>query len=69
MADISLEDPRVKELFKEAVLEALQERRDLLYDVFAEVIEDLALTKAIKEGELTESVTRAEVLDSLQGET
>jgi hypothetical protein len=65
MADISLEDPRVKELFKEAVLEALQERRDLLYDVFAEVIEDLALAKAIKEGELTESVTRAEVLDSL----
>ena len=65
MADISLEDPRVKELFKEAVLEALQERRDLLYDVFAEVIEDLALVKAIKEGELTESVTRAEVLDSL----
>ena len=69
MADVSLEDPRLKELFKEAVLEALQERKDLLYDVFAEVIEDLALAKAIKEGELTESVTRAEVLDSLQGET
>jgi hypothetical protein len=65
MADVSLEDTRLKELFKEAVLEALQERRDLLYDVFAEVIEDLALTKAIKEGELTESVTREEVLDTL----
>jgi len=65
MADVSLEDPRLKELFKEAVLEALQERKDLLYDVFAEVIEDLALSKAIREGELTESVTREEVLDSL----
>ena len=38
MADVSLEDLRLKELFKEAVLEALQERKDLLYDVFAEVI-------------------------------
>jgi len=65
MADVSLEEPRLKELFKEAVLEALQERKDLLYDVFAEVIEDLALAKAIKEGELTKSVTREEVLDSL----
>jgi hypothetical protein len=47
------------------VLEALQERKDLLYDVFAEVIEDPAFSKAIQEGELTESVTGGKVLDSL----
>jgi hypothetical protein len=54
-------------LFKEAVLELFQERRDLLYDLFAEVIEDLALANAIKEGESTETVSRAEVFRILEG--
>lgn len=41
-----LEETQVKELFKQAVTEVLRERRDLLYDIFAEVMEDIALTKA-----------------------
>jgi hypothetical protein len=52
---------------KQAMLELLKERRDLIYDVFAEVIEDLALTNAIKEGESTESVKREEVFKTLEG--
>ena len=44
-----LEEMQAKELFKQAVTEVLQERRDLLYDVFAEVMEDFALAKAMKE--------------------
>jgi hypothetical protein len=65
MADISLDEARVKELLKQAVLEILEERRDLIYDVLAEVIEDFALARAIREGESTESVTREEVLQTL----
>ena len=41
-------------MFKQAFAELLQERRDLLYDVFIEVLEDIALANAIKEGEETE---------------
>jgi hypothetical protein len=67
MPSVTLDERQIKDLFKEAVLELLQERRDLLYDLFAEVIEDLALANAIKEGESTETVSRAEVFRILEG--
>ena len=52
---------QLKEVFKQAFAELLQERRDLLYDVFTEVFEDIALANAIKEGEETEIVSREQV--------
>lgn len=67
MTHTSLDEVQIKDLFKQAVLELFQERRDLLYDLFAEVIEDIALTRAIKEGESTEPVSRAEVFQILEG--
>jgi hypothetical protein len=65
MPEISLDEGRIKEIFKEAVLEVLEERRDLIYDVLAEAMEDFALAKAIQEGESTESVTREQVFQTL----
>ncbi len=65
----SLDEAQIKELFKQAVLELFQEQKDLLYDVFAEVIEDFALVNAIKEEESTESVSRAEIFQVLEGAT
>ena len=65
MPEISLDEGRIKELFKEAVLEVLQERRDLIYDVLAEAMEDFTLAKAIQEGESPESVTREKVFQTL----
>ena len=66
MAQVSLDEARVKELFKQAILELFQERRDLLYDLFVEVLEDLALVNAIQEGESSETVSRAEVFQILE---
>jgi spore coat polysaccharide biosynthesis protein SpsF (cytidylyltransferase family) len=66
MAPISLDEARVKELFKQAILELFQERRDLLYDLFVDVLEDLALVNAIKEGESGETVSRAETMRILE---
>ena len=65
MPEISLDEGRIKELLKEAVLEVLEERRDLIYDVLAEAMEDFALAKAIQEGESSESVTREQVFQTL----
>jgi spore coat polysaccharide biosynthesis protein SpsF (cytidylyltransferase family) len=67
MLSVTLDERQIKDLFKQAVLELFQERRDLLYDLLAEVIEDLALANAIKEGESTETVSRAEVFRILEG--
>jgi hypothetical protein len=69
MVKPSLDEERIKELFKQALLEVLHERRDLIYDVFAEVIEDIALAKAINEGESTEPVSREEVFQALEGKS
>jgi signal transduction histidine kinase len=57
----------MKQLFKEALSEALEERRDLLHEVFAEVLEDFALAEAIREGQQSELATRDEVFSILEG--
>jgi hypothetical protein len=66
MSTISVEEMHLKDLLKEAILELMQERRDDLEEIFAEVIEDLALARAIEEGESTETVAKAEVLQALE---
>ena len=60
---------QLKEVFKQAFAELLQERRDLLYDVFTEVLEDIALANAIKEGEETEIISREQVFKILESES
>ncbi len=62
---VSVDEERVKELLKQAMVELLEERRDYFYDLFAEVMEDAALANAIREGEQTEAVERAEILHIL----
>lgn len=61
------EEAQVKELFKQAILELLQERRDEFYDVFLEVLEDVSMAKAIQEGEQTELASKSEVFEALGG--
>jgi hypothetical protein len=67
MLDTTLEDERLKTIFKQAMLELVEERRDVLYDLFAEIISDLALVQAIKEGAESEPVSREEIFEILAG--
>ena len=65
MSAVLVEEGRIKDLLKQAILELVQEKPDVLYDLFAQVVEDLALANAIKKGEATEGVSKAEVLRAL----
>ena len=67
MSYTTLDETQIKELFKQAFVELLQERKDLLYEVVAEIVEDLALLRAIKEGEDTVTVSREAVFQVLEG--
>ena len=67
MAYTTLDETQIKELFKQAFVELLQERRDLVYELVVEIIEDFALLRAIKEGEDTATVRREEVFRVLEG--
>ena len=69
MQQMIVDKNQLKEVFKQAFAELLQEQRDLLYDVFTEVLEDIALVNAIKEGEETEVVSRKQVFEILESES
>ncbi len=61
------DDTRIKDLFKQAMLELLTERRDEFYELFSEALEDVLMVYAIREGEDSETVSQAEVLRALGG--
>lgn len=61
-----LSESQLKDALKLALIEVLEERSDLLRDVLAEVMEDVALVRAIQEGESSEPVSRDEIFRALQ---
>jgi len=62
-----IENPELKLAFKSALLEILEERHDLLTDIIEEVVEDIALKNAIKQGESSQAVSRQEIFNVLGG--
>lgn len=65
MTVLSLEDKRMKELMKQALLELFQERRDLFHDLFEELLEEAGLANAMREGETSGIVSEQEVMNAL----
>ena len=65
--ELSFNQDQLKELIKTALVEVLEQRRDLLHDAVAEALEDVALIRAIEEGASTEIIGRAEVFELLEG--
>lgn len=66
MSYTTQDEAKIKELFKQAFVELLHERKDLLYELVAEIVEDFALLRAIKEGEETATAPKDEVLQILE---
>jgi hypothetical protein len=64
--EASMSDDKIKELFRSAILEVLEERGDLLHDALVQAIEDIGLVRAIEDGEHTETITRTEVFSLLE---
>ncbi len=65
MSSVTVNEAQLKELLKQAFLELLEERKDLFYDLFTEVMADIALVNAVRGGVSTETVSRADVLQAL----
>lgn len=58
----AIDDAKLKDMLKAAVVEALHEHRDLVKDIMEEALEEIALTRAIDVGLRSESVPREAVL-------
>ena len=65
--EISIDETKLKDLMKQALVEVIEDRKEMIHAILSEVIEDIALAHAIKEGEATESVGKDEILSILQG--
>jgi hypothetical protein len=67
MTQVPLDDERLKDLFKTALVEVLEERKDILRDLIEETMEDIALARAIAQGQRTDEISRSEVFSILEG--
>ncbi len=54
-----IDEGKLKKVFKEAIIEMLEEKKNLLHEIIVETMEDIALTNAIREGENTENFLEA----------
>jgi len=68
MTTVSLDEAQLKELLKAALVEVLEERRDLVRDVIEETLEDWGLARAIAEGEQTNTVDRETIFTILNAD-
>jgi len=66
MAKIQADPRQLKDLVKEALVEALEQQRSQLYDVVTEALEDIAMARAIREGDRGDFVSREEVFSILE---
>ncbi|MBN1932277.1 MAG: hypothetical protein JW786_11780 [Desulfobacterales bacterium] len=67
MESVINDSGKLKELFKQAIIEAIEEKKDLVHDLLVEAMEDLSMIHAIQEGKETEPVSREKVFNILEG--
>jgi hypothetical protein len=66
MPETVMSEKKLKALLKAAVIEALEERRDLVRDVVDEALEDRAMVRAIDEESQSPTIDRSEVYKILE---
>lgn len=65
MSSTLIDEAQLKEALKSAIVEILEERKDLVREVLEEALEDIALSRAIEEGEQSEPASRDKVFNAL----
>ena len=61
-----MDEGRLKQVFKEALIEMLEEKHSLFHDIVVEAMEDIALSLAIQEGQGSGKATKEEVFGILE---
>ena len=64
--ELTISEKQAKELLKEALIELMEEKRDLFLEVMLEAIEEVGLANAIREGRQGEFVSEDQVLAILR---
>ncbi len=66
---VTSESEDAKALFKEAIIEAMTQENGLFDELFYEIVEDIALARAIDESKGSPAVPLEDVLEFLESET
>ena len=66
MSEITLNPERLKEILKSAIVELLRDNREEFSELLADVMEDIAMERAIAEGAATEIVSREAIFQLLE---
>ncbi|MGK7917056.1 MAG: hypothetical protein AB4038_16180 [Prochloraceae cyanobacterium] len=66
-----VDETRIKALFKESIVEVIEENQELVSSILVNALEDIELSRAIEEGEQSTTVSREQVfqricLDSIE---
>lgn len=62
-----MDEDRLKQVFKEALVEMLEEKQNIFHDMIMDAMEDVALSRAIQEGQKSGAATKQEIFDILEG--
>ncbi|MBE9050527.1 hypothetical protein IQ243_08905 [Nostocales cyanobacterium LEGE 11386] len=66
MSEIILNPEQLKEILKSAIVELIRDNREEVSEFLTEIIEDIAMERAIAEGETTDLVSRDSIFQLLE---
>ncbi|HEX9971967.1 MAG TPA: hypothetical protein VGD14_07855 [bacterium] len=66
--ELTINETQARALVKEVLMELFQEKRDLLFEVMLEVVEEIGLANAIREGRKNQFVSEEEIFAILRGQ-
>lgn len=66
MSEMTLNQEQLKEILKTAIVELIRDNREEISEFLAEIIEDVAMERAIAEGETTPLVNREAIFQLLE---
>lgn len=64
---MTLSEEKTKELLTEVLIEMIQKKREVFYDIVREALEEIGLANAIEEGRKDDFVSEDEIFDILEG--
>ncbi|MFH0998026.1 MAG: hypothetical protein V1844_21370 [Pseudomonadota bacterium] len=62
-----IDDDKLKQVLKEALVEAIEEKRNIIKDLILEAMEDIALVRAIQNEENSSTISKKKICDILEG--
>lgn len=65
--ELTISDEKTKELLTEVLVEMIQQKREVFYEIILEALEDIGLANAIAEGRRDEFVGEDKIMSILEG--